>query len=43
MSSNVAVDYTQRKNVWKPKGAKPGMWLYKNYETIIVEPFREIL
>ncbi|POZ89994.1 hypothetical protein AA81_12090 [Petrotoga halophila DSM 16923] len=42
MSSNVAVDYTQRKNVWKPKGAKPGMWLYKNYETIIVEPFREI-
>ncbi|RAO99265.1 hypothetical protein PW5551_04850 [Petrotoga sp. 9PW.55.5.1] len=42
MSSNVAVDYTKRKNVWKPKGAKPGMWLYKNYETIIVEPFREI-
>ena len=42
MSSNVAVDYTQKKNVWKPKGAKPGMWLYKNYETIIVEPFREI-
>jgi predicted ribosome quality control (RQC) complex YloA/Tae2 family protein len=42
MSSNVAVDYTQRKNVWKPKGAKPGMWLYRNYDTIIVEPFREL-
>ncbi|WP_158245282.1 NFACT family protein [Petrotoga sp. 9PWA.NaAc.5.4] len=42
MSSNVAVDYTQKKNVWKPKGAKPGMWLYKNYETIIVEPLRDI-
>ncbi len=42
MSSNVAVDYTQRKNVWKPKGAKPGMWLYENYETIIVEPLKDI-
>jgi len=42
MSSNVAVDYTQRKNVWKPKGAKPGIWLYDNYETIIVEPLEDI-
>ncbi|MFY9357175.1 MAG: NFACT family protein, partial [Defluviitoga tunisiensis] len=43
MSSNVAVDYTQRKNVWKPKGAKPGMWLYENYETVIVEPLKDML
>lgn len=39
-SSNVPVDYTTRNNVWKPKGAKPGMWLYKNYKTIFVEPMK---
>ncbi len=38
-SSKVEVDYTERKNVWKPKGAKPGMVLYEKYRTIIVEPF----
>lgn len=37
-SSKVAVDYTQVKNVWKPKGAKPGFVLYKNYKTIFVNP-----
>ncbi|MDI3534337.1 MAG: hypothetical protein PWQ82_702 [Thermosediminibacterales bacterium] len=37
-SSNVAVDYTQKKNVRKPKGAKPGMVIYDNYKTIYVTP-----
>lgn len=37
-SSNVAVDYTLRKNVKKPKGAKPGMVIYENQKTIYVTP-----
>lgn len=36
LSLQVPVDYTQRQNVWKPKGAKPGMVLYENYRTIFV-------
>jgi predicted ribosome quality control (RQC) complex YloA/Tae2 family protein len=32
----VPVDYTLRQNVWKPKGAKPGMVLYENYQTMFV-------
>ncbi|BBE30116.1 hypothetical protein OSSY52_02570 [Tepiditoga spiralis] len=43
LSSNVAVDYTQRKNVWKPGGAKPGMVLYKNYKTIITNPILKLI
>jgi predicted ribosome quality control (RQC) complex YloA/Tae2 family protein len=38
MSNNVPVDYTTPKYVWKPKGAKPGMWLYENFSTIFVTP-----
>lgn len=38
MSSNVAVDYTAVKNVNKPSGAKPGMVIYVNYKTAIVNP-----
>ncbi|WP_129409251.1 Rqc2 family fibronectin-binding protein [Marinitoga lauensis] len=37
-SSKVSVDYTQKKHVWKPKGAKPGMVLYNNFKTLYVEP-----
>lgn len=37
-SSKVAVDYTQVKNVYKPKGARPGMVLYKEQNTVYVEP-----
>ena len=37
-SSKVAVDYTQVKNVYKPKGARPGMVLYKEQSTVYVEP-----
>lgn len=37
-SANVQVDYTQIKNVSKPKGAKPGMVIYVNYQTLVVNP-----
>lgn len=37
-SSNVAVDYTHKKNVKKPKGAKTGMVIYENFSTIFVNP-----
>lgn len=37
-SSKVSVDYTQKKHVWKPKGAKPGMVHYNNFKTLYVEP-----
>jgi len=37
-SSQVPVDYTQIKNVRKPNGAKPGMVIYENYNTIYVTP-----
>ena len=37
-SSKVPVDYTQIKNVKKPSGAKPGMVIYENYNTIYADP-----
>ncbi|RKX56178.1 MAG: hypothetical protein DRP50_00970 [Thermotoga sp.] len=37
-SSNVPVDYTKVKNVWKPRGAKPGFVLYKEQKTLFVNP-----
>jgi len=37
-SSNIEVDYTLRKNVWKPKNSKPGFVNYDNQSTIIVTP-----
>lgn len=41
MSSNVPVDYTMRKNVKKPSGAKPGMVIYEKNKTIYVTPSDE--
>lgn len=44
----VDVDYTQKKNVFKGRGAKPGMVYYENFETLRVlmdrriEDFKEI-
>ena len=35
-STQVAVDYTQIRNVSKPQGAKPGMVIYVKYKTIFV-------
>ena len=37
-SSNVAVDTCPIKYVKKPKGAKPGMVIYTNYNTLYVNP-----
>ncbi|WP_350344873.1 NFACT RNA binding domain-containing protein [Proteinivorax tanatarense] len=37
-SGNVEVDYTEIKNVRKPKKAKPGMVIYDNYTTVFVTP-----
>jgi len=37
-SSKVDVDYVSRKHVWKPKGSRPGMVLYRNHRTITVSP-----
>jgi predicted ribosome quality control (RQC) complex YloA/Tae2 family protein len=36
--SNVAVDYTTRKNVRKPAGAKPGYVIYDHHKTLYVNP-----
>ena len=38
LSSKVPVDYTRKKNVKKPSGAKPGMVIYDNYSTIYITP-----
>ena len=37
-SGNVPVDYTQVKHVKKPAGARPGMVIYKVYQTVNVTP-----
>jgi predicted ribosome quality control (RQC) complex YloA/Tae2 family protein len=41
MSSKVPVDYTRRKNVKKPSGAKPGMVIYDNNFTLYMTPDEE--
>ena len=41
-SQNVPVDYTEVKNVKKPSGAKPGMVIYVNYNTLYAEPSEEL-
>ncbi|HWR60591.1 MAG TPA: NFACT RNA binding domain-containing protein [Clostridia bacterium] len=38
LSSKVPVDYTARKNVRKPNGAKPGMVIYENNSTVYITP-----
>lgn len=40
-SSNVPVDYTQRRHVWRPKGAAPGAVHYTRQKTVYVEPARD--
>ena len=37
-SSQVPVDYTLRKHVRKPNGARPGMVIYENQKTLYVTP-----
>ena len=41
-STNVPVDYTLVKYVSKPNGAKPGMVIYVNNKTVVVDPKCEI-
>lgn len=38
----VAVDYAPRKNVRKPNGARPGMVVYENYRTLLVNTGKEV-
>jgi predicted ribosome quality control (RQC) complex YloA/Tae2 family protein len=35
-AGRAAIDFTLRQNIWKPKGAKPGMMLYEQYQTLFV-------
>ncbi|MCL6643261.1 MAG: hypothetical protein K6T71_08100 [Candidatus Bipolaricaulota bacterium] len=42
-SQNVPVDYTLRKNVQKPRGARPGFVIYKEQRTITVNPDEELV
>lgn len=42
-SSNVPVDYTLRKNVKKPNGARPGYVIYEKQKTLYADPASEIL
>lgn len=37
-SPKVPVDYTRRKHVRKPKGAKPGFVMYQEFDSIMVDP-----
>lgn len=43
LSSKAAVDYTRRKNVRKPSGAKPGMVIYEQHSTLYVNPAEKIV
>ncbi|MBQ4288394.1 MAG: NFACT family protein [Clostridia bacterium] len=36
--NKVSIDYTEARNVWKEKGSRLGMVLYRNYRTIVVNP-----
>ena len=42
-SGQVAVDYTQVRNVRKPAGARPGMVVYDPYQTAYVAPSEELV
>ncbi|MCL1996681.1 MAG: NFACT family protein [Defluviitaleaceae bacterium] len=42
-SNLVAVDYTQKKYVKKPNGAKPGMVIYTHHKTAFVEPVANVV
>jgi predicted ribosome quality control (RQC) complex YloA/Tae2 family protein len=42
-SSKIAVDYTEKRHVRKPKGSPPGFVLYDNFKTIIIDPDPKII
>ncbi len=37
-AANLPVDWTPRRNVWKPRGARPGFVLYRGEHTLVVDP-----
>lgn len=41
-SKNVPIDYTLKKHVHKPKGARPGMVIYEHQKTIMASPDEEL-
>ena len=43
MSANVPVDFTTVKNVNKPKGAKPGLVYYDDYQTFYADPDKKLV
>jgi len=43
LSSKVPVDYTNKKNIKKPNGSKPGMVIYETNSTIYVDPTEELV
>lgn len=42
-AGKVPVDYTQRRHVRKPRGAKPGMVIYDHQQTLMVVPSEELV
>ena len=42
-STMVPVDYTQKRNVKKPNGAKPGMVIYETNKTAYINPSEEVI
>ena len=42
-SQSVPIDYTLKKNVKKPNGAKPGMVIYETNSTVYVTPDEELV
>lgn len=42
-SSNVPVDYTLRRHVKKPSGAKPGFVIYEQQQTLYVTPEQQLI
>ncbi|MEJ6950895.1 Rqc2 family fibronectin-binding protein [Natronospora cellulosivora (SeqCode)] len=43
LSENVPIDYTEIKNVNKPKGAKPGLVYYEDYQTVFATPKKKLI
>jgi predicted ribosome quality control (RQC) complex YloA/Tae2 family protein len=41
-SKSVPVDYTQKKHVHKPKGARPGMVIYEHQKTVMAGPDEDL-
>ncbi len=40
-ATKISIDYSKKENVRKPRGAKPGMVIYDNHSTLIVDASKE--